>query len=75
MSEFVRNATRVENVRWGDAEHTWVLMDVTFNELPADGAMPFAASPKDSEAHGVDLYHRAVAGEYGPISEFAAQPE
>lgn len=32
--------------------------------------VPFAASLEDSEAHGVDLYNRAIALEFGPIAEF-----
>ena len=77
MTDFIRNATQVENVRWGDAANTWILMDVKFAELEQEGFVPFAASPKDPEAHGVDLYNRAVTGEFGLIAEYAApaQPE
>lgn len=37
---------------------------------PDFGTIPFAASPIDSEAHGRDLYARAIAGEFGPIAPY-----
>ncbi len=32
--------------------------------------MPFCATNHDTEPHGVDLYNRTVAGEFGPIAPF-----
>jgi len=37
-------------------------------EHPTYGWIPFAASPNDSEAHGRELYARAMAGEFGVIA-------
>lgn len=34
----------------------------------------FCASPNDSEAHGRDLFARAIAGEFGPIAAYVAPP-
>lgn len=36
--------------------------------------VPFTASPDDSEPHGVELYERAMAGEFGPIAPYIAPP-
>lgn len=35
---------------------------------------PFTASAADSEAHGRDLFARAMAGEFGPVSPFVPPP-
>lgn len=32
--------------------------------------VPFVASPTDIEPHGVELYNRAIAGDFGPIAPF-----
>ena len=40
---------------------------VEFNE-----EMPFNATSFDPEAHGVDLFNRAVAGEFGEVAPFVA---
>jgi hypothetical protein len=56
--------------RWTNLEHTAIQLLVTFEEnKDVYGEMPFAASPNDTEPHGVDLYNRAVAGEFGEIQE------
>jgi hypothetical protein len=34
--------------------------------------VPFSASPNDSEAHGRELYQRAMNGEFGPIAPYVA---
>lgn len=36
--------------------------------------VPFTASPDDSEPHGVELYNRAMAGEFGEISPYVEPP-
>ena len=35
---------------------------------------PFLATPTDSEAHGREIYRRAVAGDFGPIAPYVATP-
>lgn len=37
---------------------------------PTYGWIPFAASPSDSEAHGRELYQRAIAGAFGTIEPY-----
>lgn len=36
------------------------------------GEIPFGASPNDSEAHGRELFTRAITGDYGPITPYVA---
>jgi len=45
-----------------------VLLKVWFAELPDEPLEPFIASPLDCEAHGRELWIRAMAGEYGPVT-------
>ena len=49
-----------------------IILQAAFPWLDAD--VPFAASPNDPEAHGRELYQRAIAGEFGPIAEYVAPP-
>lgn len=47
---------------------TAITLLVVFEEHAATlGAIPFTASPEDSEAYGRELFARAVALEFGPI--------
>lgn len=39
---------------------------------PVYGWIPFMASPDDCEAHGRELYARAIAGEFGDIAPYVA---
>ena len=39
---------------------------------PVHGWIPFTASPDDVEPLGLEIYSRAVAGEYGPIAAYQA---
>ncbi|MEE4741107.1 phage tail protein [Pseudomonas alliivorans] len=60
----------VRDPRWADLTHTAISMWVLFEEFKDTyGEVPFGASPKDPEPHGVDLFNRAVAGEFGPVLE------
>jgi hypothetical protein len=36
--------------------------------------MPFLATSYDTEPHGVDLYNRAKAGEFGEVAPYVAPP-
>lgn len=56
--------------RWANLEHTAIQLLVMFKETKdVYGEMPFAASLDDSEPHGVELFNRAVAGEFGEVQE------
>jgi hypothetical protein len=58
----------VTDPRWTDAEHTTVDVIARFAEIDDD--LPFTATPWDTEAHGQEIYTKAVAGEYGEIAEY-----
>lgn len=53
-----------------NVERTAITLLVVFEEHAATlGAIPFTASPEDSEAYGRELFARAVTLEFGPILE------
>lgn len=53
-----------------NVERTAITLLVVFEEHAATlGAIPFTASPEDSEAYGRELFARALALEFGPILE------
>lgn len=58
----------VSNLVWADEAHTMINMDVFF--LVLNEAITFTASPNDPEPHGRELYARAVAGDFGPVSPY-----
>ena len=62
---------RLANPRWGDAAHTFIMVDIVF--AAGEASMPFAANPRDVEVSGREIYLRAVLGAYGPVVEFSPQ--
>lgn len=61
--------TNAQTPRWTSVEHTAIELLATHSKY---GEIPFTASASDPEAHGRDLYARAVAGEFGPVAEYVA---
>lgn len=61
------NYTTAANPVWGDAEHSCIDLNVTFEGL---GTVPFAASKNDPMSHGPEIYARAVNGDFGTIAEY-----
>jgi hypothetical protein len=57
---------------YGNAEGTCVVLTVKWEEFNEE--LPFAATSYDPMPHGVDLYNRAKAGEFGPIAPYVAPP-
>lgn len=55
----------VTQLRWANMDHTAINAWVAFEGFAQP--LPFTASATDVEAHGRDIYARAVAGEFGPI--------
>lgn len=51
-----------------DADGTITLL-IKFSHLP--DPIQFTASPDDAEAHGRDIYARALAGEFGEVAEYS----
>jgi len=62
-----------KNPAWSSAEHIGVNLDVLFEEFGYE--IPFHATPFDTLAHGVDLYNRAISGEFGTIAEYVEPAE
>ena len=63
---------KASNLRWTNAEHTAIDLDVTFAEF--DGVMPFTAHPDDVHDHGVELFRRANGGEFGRVQDYIEPP-
>ena len=55
---------------WNDAQGTSVFLTVKWEEFNEE--MPFSACSFDPEPWGVNLYNRAVAGEFGEIAPYIA---
>jgi hypothetical protein len=58
----------VNTLKYANVEHTMIDMIAKFVHLGEP--IPFTASLNDPEPHGVDLYNRAVNGEFGPIAAY-----
>lgn len=67
----IRTVNDARNPRWDDPDHTKLVLEVDFDELD-EVYVEFCASPDDSQSYGVDLYNRAIAGEFGEISAYVA---
>ena len=68
-----RTVNSAQNPVWANFAQTLIDLEVDFDELD-DVFVPFTADPNDPEAHGVDLYNRAVAGEFGAVGAFVPPP-
>ncbi|QJP11838.1 tail fiber assembly protein [Pseudomonas multiresinivorans] len=53
---------------WVDEAQTGISLLVTFEGL---GEVPFTATPNDGEAHGREIFQKAIAGEFGDIAPCA----
>jgi hypothetical protein len=61
--------------RWENKENSRIILDVLFEHLKSDGYVYFVADPSDIYQHGVELYNRAVAGEFGEIGNYVPVPK
>ena len=61
--------TDARNPRWADIGQTYIELEVNFDNLEEE-YVPFAANPNDSMAHGVEIYNRAVAGDFGEVGAY-----
>lgn len=57
----------VTELRWADRGKTAFNAMVTFDLL---GQVPFTCGASDTEAHAMDIYARALAGDFGAIAEY-----
>lgn len=65
----MRTVNSARNPVWADYAQTKIDLEVDFDELD-EVYVPFTAEATDLEPHGVDLYNRAVAGDFGAIGAF-----
>ena len=49
-----------------------IALFVKFEEFQEE--LPFGATPHDAMPYGVDLYNRALAGEFGPVAVYVPPP-
>lgn len=56
------------NPIWANRSQTMINLIVRFDHIDKD--IPFTADLKDVEAHGRDIFSRAVAGEFGEVAPF-----
>jgi len=63
--------TYAKNPLWADAEHTRIDITVKFDKYDE---LLFSAAPDDCEAHGREIFAKAVAGEFGPVAEYEPPP-
>lgn len=57
---------------WDSHEQLFINLFVQFEEFEEE--LPFAANPKDPEAHGREIFQRAIDGEFGEIAPYI-EPE
>jgi hypothetical protein len=62
--------TSLSNPRWANAEQTMIDCEITTSQF-GDEVLPFTASATDVEPHGRALFAQLVAGEFGPVADFA----
>ena len=62
------NLEYASGCRYANEGHTSISMTVKFSHIPED--VPFTASIDDVEPHGVEIYNRAINGDFGPIAEY-----
>ena len=66
-----RTINSVRNPVWANYSKTLVNLEVDFAELDEE-YVEFTADPNDTMEYGVDLYNRAIAGEFGEIADWPA---
>ncbi|MEN5300430.1 hypothetical protein ABE530_19165 [Brucella sp. TWI559] len=59
----------VKNLQWRNVEHTLLSCTV---DLEGAGIIPFATAAHETTPYGQEIWQKAVAGEYGSISEYVA---
>lgn len=63
---------KAENPRWASADHSYLDVDVCFEEYEDFGLQPFTTNADADTDHGLALWQKANAGEYGPIAPYIA---
>lgn len=65
--------TNARNPKWANAAQNVIDIEVNFDHL-GEEYVGFAANPLDPEPHGVEIYNRAVAGDFGTIAAYTPPP-
>jgi len=60
--------TEARNPQWVDSDHNKIDLEVNFSELEEEW-LPYTSSPTDVCEHSRTLYSKAVAGDYGQVSD------
>jgi hypothetical protein len=68
-----RTINDAKNPRYSDPDHTGINLEVDFDELD-EVYVDFTAVPADIYPWGVELYNRALSGEFGPVADYAPSP-
>ena len=69
------NIIEAKNPKYLAADKKIIQLEVKFEEMQDMGFLPFGATEDDVEAHGRELYRRALSGEFGEIEEFVRDLE
>ena len=75
------NATLIDakNPRWMDEKKTSIVLECKFSHYADmgmtenDGYYEFGASPDDVEPHGVEIFNKAKAGDYGTVADYVEE--
>lgn len=59
------------NPRYSNEERTSIIVDCEFSHILGE-VHPFCATPTDAEAHGREVYAKAIAGDFGQIAPYVA---
>lgn len=62
----------VKDLRWANLEKNLVNCIVKFDHLKIE--VPFTAGQNDTEAHGREIYHRCISGDFGIIQAYLPSP-
>lgn len=63
--------SNVTNIKWASNNNDSIVADVEFEGV---GVIPFTATSGDPEPHGVEIYNRCVAGDFGDIASYTDLP-
>ena len=69
------NIIEAKNPKYIAADKKIIQLEVKFEGMQDMGFLPFGATEDDVEAHGRELYRRALSGEFGEIEEFVRDLE
>ena len=60
--------TAARNPQWVDSDHNRIDLEVNFEEIEEEW-LSYTAAPDDVCEHSSTLYNKAVAGDYGQVSD------